>query len=116
MDRDVVLYDNETKAVFDFSTGDYSFDTEAGTFENRFILKIANSSSTGLADIKKETGVSAMGCDEGIYINNVGTAQVDVYSMSGVLLATHVGDGLVRLPKATYIIKVNNLSTKVLVK
>ena len=116
MDRDVVLYDNETKAVFDFSTGDYSFDTEAGTFENRFILKIANSSSTGLADIKKETGVSAMGCDEGIYINNVGTAQVDVYSMSGVLLATHVGDGLVRLPKSTYIIKVNNLSTKVLVK
>lgn len=116
MDCDVVLYDNETKAVFDFSTGDYSFDTEAGTFENRFILKIANSSSTGLADIKKETGVSAMGCDEGIYINNVGTAQVDVYSMSGVLLATHVGDGLVRLPKSTYIIKVNNLSTKVLVK
>ncbi len=116
MDRAIVLYDKETMAEFDFSTGDYSFETEAGTFENRFILKLANSSATGLADIKKETGVSAMGCDDGIYINNVGDAQVDIYSMSGVLLASHVGDGLVRLPKATYIIKVNNLSTKVLVK
>lgn len=116
MDRAVVLYDDEIKAEFDFSTGDYSFDTEAGTYENRFVLKIANGSATGLADIKKETGVSAMGCDEGIYVNNVGTSQVDIYSMSGVLLATHLCDGLVRLPKATYIIKVNNLSTKVLVK
>lgn len=116
MDRFMTLYDCETKTEFDFSNGDYSFDSEAGTFENRFVLKAPAGSSTGLAEIKKEIGVSAMGCADGIYVNNVGSAQVDIYSLSGVLLATHLSDGLVRLPKATYIIKVNNLSTKVLVK
>jgi hypothetical protein len=116
MDRFMTLYDCETKTEFDFSNGDYSFDSEAGTFENRFVLKAPAGSSTGLAEIKKETGVSAMGCADGIYVNNVGSAQVDIYSLSGVLLATHLSDGLVRLPKATYIIKVNNMSTKVLVK
>lgn len=116
MDRFMTLYDCETKTEFDFSNGDYSFDSEAGTFENRFVLKAPAGSSTGLAEIKKEIGVSAMGCADGIYVNNVGSAQVDIYSLSGVLLATHLSDGLVRLPKATYIIKVNNMSTKVLVK
>ena len=57
-----------------------------------------------------------MGDDNGIYINNVGDAQVDIYSVGGVQLATKVQNGFVALPKATYIVKVNKLSTKVMVK
>ena len=116
MDKAVVLYDDVTKTEFDFANGDYSFETEAGTFENRFVLKAPTGAATGLAEIKKQTGVNVMGNDNGIYISNVGDAQIDIYSMGGVLLATKVQNGFVALPKATYIVKVNKLSTKVMVK
>ena len=116
MDKAVVLYDDVTKTEFDFTNGDYSFESEAGTFENRFVLKVPAGAPTGLADIKSETGVSVMADDNGMYINNVGDAQVDIYSVGGVQLATKVQNGFVALPKATYIVKVNKLSTKVMVK
>lgn len=116
MDVLVSLYDNETRTTFDLSNGDYTFESKAGTFESRFTMKLTAASSTSLATIKTETGVSVMGSDDGIYINNVGNAQVDIFSLSGVRLGSSVGDGFVRLPKATYVVKVNDMSTKVLVK
>lgn len=116
MDKNVTLYDDVTKTEFDFTTGDYSFESEAGTFDNRFTLKIPAGASTGLAEIKSQTGVNVMSNADGIQISNVGDAMVDVYSLGGVQLAKGVRDGFISLPKATYIVKVNNLSTKVMVK
>ena len=116
MDKNVTLYDDVTKTEFDFTNGDYSFESEAGTFDNRFTLKIPAGASTGLAEIKSQTGVNVMGNADGIQISNVGDAMVDIYSLAGVQLATGVRDGFVNLPKATYIVKVNNISTKVMVK
>jgi len=116
MDKNVTLYDDVTKTEFDFTNGDYTFESEAGTFDNRFTLKIPAGASTGLAEIKSQTGVNVMGNADGIQISNVGDAMVDIYSLAGVQLATGVRDGFVNLPKATYIVKVNNISTKVMVK
>lgn len=116
MDKNVTLYDDVTKTEFDFTNGDYTFESEAGTFDNRFTLKIPTGASTGLAEIKSQTGVNVMGNADGIQISNVGDAMVDIYSLAGVQLATGVRDGFVKLPKATYIVKVNNISTKVMVK
>ncbi|MBP3247068.1 MAG: leucine-rich repeat domain-containing protein [Prevotella sp.] len=116
MDKNVTLYDDVTKTEFDFTNGDYTFESEAGTFDNRFTLKIPAGASTGLAEIKNQTGVNVMGNADGIQISNVGDAMVDIYSLAGVQLATGVRDGFVNLPKATYIVKVNNISTKVMVK
>lgn len=116
MDKNVTLYDDVTKTEFDFTNGDYTFESEAGTFDNRFTLKIPAGASTGLAEIKSQTGVNVMGNADGIQISNVGDAMVDIYSLAGVQLATGVRDGFVSLPKATYIVKVNNISTKVMVK
>lgn len=116
MDKNVTLYDDVTKTEFDFTNGDYTFESEAGTFDNRFTLKIPTGAATGLAEIKSQTGVNVMGNADGIQISNVGDAMVDIYSLSGVQLATGVRDGFVSLPKATYIVKVNNISTKVMVK
>jgi len=116
MDKNVTLYDDVTKTEFDFTNGDYTFESEAGTFDNRFTLKIPTGAATGLAEIKSQTGVNVMGNADGIQISNVGDAMVDIYSLGGVQLATGVRDGFVNLPKATYIVKVNNISTKVMVK
>lgn len=116
MDKNVTLYDDVTKTEFDFTNGDYTFESEAGTFDNRFTLKIPTGAATGLAEIKNQTGVNVMGNADGIQISNVGDAMVDIYSLAGVQLATGVRDGFVNLPKATYIVKVNNISTKVMVK
>ena len=38
MDMDVVLKDNVTGITFDLKNGEYSFESEAGTFESRFLL------------------------------------------------------------------------------
>ncbi|SEA80202.1 Leucine rich repeat-containing protein [Xylanibacter ruminicola] len=116
MDKNVTLYDDVTKTEFDFTNGDYTFESEAGTFDNRFTLKIPTGAATGLAEIKNQTGVNVMGNADGIQISNVGDAMVDIYSLAGVQLATGVRDGFVSLPRATYIVKVNNISTKVMVK
>ena len=66
--------------------------------------------------MKQQTGVSVMSDAAGIYLSNVGDAEVSIYAMSGTLLAKNVQDGFVPLPKATYIVKVNKLATKLMVK
>ena len=68
------------------------------------------------ASVKQQTGVSVMSDAAGIYLSGVGDAEVSIYAMSGTLLAKNVQDGFVPLPKATYIVKVNKLATKLMVK
>lgn len=142
MDTVVMLYDQVKNETFDLTTGDYAFDTEAGTFENRFVIKASvgggtetgstetgstetgstegsgnsGDEATGIASVKQQTGVSVMSDAAGIYLSNVGDAEVSIYAMSGTLLAKNVQDGFVPLPKATYIVKVNKLATKLMVK
>lgn len=152
MDTVVMLYDQVKNETFDLTTGDYAFDTEAGTFEDRFVIKASvgggtetgsteagstetgstetgstetgstedsgnsGDEATGIASVKQQTGVSVMSDAAGIYLSNVGDAEVSIYAMSGTLLAKNVQDGFVPLPKATYIVKVNKLATKLMVK
>ena len=142
MDTVVTLYDQVKNENFDLTTGDYAFETEAGTFEDRFVIKAnvgggtgtgsteagstetgstegsgtSGDEATGIASVKQQTGVSVMSDAAGIYLSNVGDAEVSIYAMSGTLLAKNVQDGFVPLPKATYIVKVNKLATKLMVK
>ena len=136
LDTVVMLYDQVKDEKFDLTTGDYVFETEAGTFENRFVVlsiiggdtetggitggneesSNPEDEATGVASVKQQTGVSVMSDDAGIYLSNVGDAEVSIYAMSGTLLAKNVQDGFVPLPKATYIVKVNKLATKLMVK
>jgi hypothetical protein len=53
MDADVMLRDNQTGETFDLSNGEYTFTTEAGTFEQRFTLLLANG-ATGIKTAKAE--------------------------------------------------------------
>lgn len=115
MDKPMVLRDLEMGITFDLSNGDYTFTSKAGTNEKRFVLS-ANQSETGIADIMKETGVNIMAVEGGIHISGLNGKTVYIYDLSGAAVATQTTDGTAAVKTGTYVIKVDSLSTKLLVK
>lgn len=115
MDQPMLLQDNQTGATFDLTEGDYQFASNAGTFENRFVL-VPSRGTTGIADIVKKTGINIMPTDAGINLNGVDGKKVNIYAADGTMLASRTFDGMLNLMKGVYIVKIDNLSTKVMVK
>ena len=115
MDQPVLLKDNLMNITYDLSNGDYSFSSEAGTFENRFMLLI-DGGATGIADIAKEAGVNIMPSANGINLTGVDGKTVNVYSLSGALFATRTENGFLNLSKGVYIVEVGKMKAKVMVK
>lgn len=115
MDQPMLLQDNQTGATFDLTEGDYQFASNAGTFENRFVL-VPSRGITGIADIVKKTGINIMPTDAGINLNGVNGKKVTIYAADGTMLASRTFDGMLNLMKGVYIVKIDNLSTKVMVK
>lgn len=115
MDQPMLLQDNQTGATYDLTEGDYQFASNAGTFENRFVL-VPSRGITGIADIVKKTGINIMPTDAGINLNGVNGKKVTIYAADGTMLASRTFDGMLNLMKGVYIVKIDNLSTKVMVK
>ena len=115
MDQPMLLQDNLTGATYDLTEGDYQFASNAGTFENRFVL-VPSRGTTGIADIVKKTGINIMPTDAGINLNGVNGKKVTIYAADGTMLASRTFDGMLNLMKGVYIVKIDNLSTKVMVK
>lgn len=115
MDQPVLLKDNLMNIIYDLSNGDYSFSSEAGTFDNRFMLLI-DGGATGIADIAKEAGVNIMPSVNGINLTGVDGKTVNVYSLSGALFATRTENGFLNLSKGVYIVEVGKMKAKVMVK
>lgn len=115
MDQPVLLKDNLMNITYDLSNGDYSFSSEAGTFDNRFMLLI-NGGATGIADIAKEAGVNIMPSTNGINLTGVDGKTVNVYSLSGALFATRTENGFLNLSKGVYLVEVGKMKAKVMVK
>lgn len=115
MDQPMLLQDKQTGATYDLTEGDYQFASNAGTFENRFVL-VPSRGTTGIADIVKKTGINIMPTDAGINLNGVNGKKVTIYAADGTMLASRTFDGMLNLMKGVYIVKIDNLSTKVMVK
>lgn len=115
MDQPMLLKDNVAGITIDLTNGDYEFTSEAGTFNKRFLLT-PNSSVTSIADVVKKTGVNILPTEEGIQINGCNGKNVDVYNLNGAQVASSNSDGMLRLSAGVYIVKVNGMSTKVMVK
>ena len=115
MDQPMLLQDNQTGATYDLTEGDYQFASNARTFENRFVL-VPSRGTTGIADIVKKTGINIMPTDAGINLNGVDGKKVTIYAADGTMLASRTFDGMLNLMKGVYIVKIDNLSTKVMVK
>ena len=115
MDKPMLLRDMETGITFDLANGGYEFKTEAGTFNNRFML-VENTQATGLADIKTKLGVSIMSTLGGLEINGLNGTSTSIYTTDGKLMKELDSDGFVNLKSGIYVVKVGEMKTKVLVK
>lgn len=115
MDSPMLLKDNLTDAIVDLSTSDYHFTSEAGTFNGRFTL-IPNKSTTGIADFAKNTGVSIIPTEGGINFSGVEGKHVSIYSLNGFEIGSTQSSGIINLGQGIYVVKMDNISTKVVVK
>ncbi len=112
MDMPMKLRDLETGTVVSLTDKDYSFDSKAGTFDDRFMLEIDNS-ATGIAQLNKETGASVISAGNGLYVSGLNGTQATIYNTSGAIVAQNVGNGFTPLATGIYIVKVNGKSAKV---
>ena len=112
MDMPMKLRDLETGTVVSLTDKDYTFESKAGTFDDRFMLEIDNS-ATGIAQLNKETGASVISAGNGLYVSGLNGTQATIYNTSGAIVAQNVGNGFTPLATGIYIVKVNGKSAKV---
>ena len=94
MDMPVLLYDKQMNVWHNLSVGGYVFSTEAGSFDDRFVLTV-DGSTTAISNV----------------YNN--SQPVDVYSLGGIRVSTKGTEGLT---SGTYVVKQGSANTKVIVK
>ena len=115
MDRQVLLRDNDLQITFDLTQGDYHFTSDAGEFDIRFMLLIDNS-TTGIGDIVTTTGINVKPTDSGLNISNLQGKTLHVYALNGALYATRTQDGFLGLAKGVYLVEVEGLKAKFMVR
>lgn len=115
MDLPMMLVDTKTGLTFDLSLGSYEFQTEAGTFNQRFILRPTNE-ATGIQKLTAQTGVAIGTHDGGLSIGGAEGKNVSIFNTNGAQMAQQSGNGFVSLPKGLYIVTVNGQSAKIYVK
>ena len=111
----MVLVDTQLGTTFDLSLGTYEFETAAGTFDNRFMLRMSGD-ATAINDITKKTGVCIGTQDGGIAIGGAEGKTVNVFTTGGAQAAQHSGNGYIALKSGVYIVSVDGVSAKVRVK
>ena len=111
-DAEVEIYDNVAKSKVDFTFGDYSFQSQAGTFNDRFVVYKTSGGVTKVDNGFRLDGMTVKTIDGGIVIEGNLNGKVQVYSESGMLLAEPRQAGRVDLGDGVYIIKVGDKSIK----
>ena len=111
-DVEMLLVDHQEGITHNLGTGAYTFSSGAGTFDNRFTLKV-NGEETGITELKEKTGID-LTVDGELCINGAADeVKTSVYQLNGVLAGTIQGSGSLRLPKGIYAVKVGLLTLKV---
>ncbi len=112
MDVHMVLYDRMTGKEFNLANGAYEFTTAAGTFNDRFVLRLSSEASA-IRNLTKQTGVAISTTDGSLTIAGAEGKTVEVYTVGGSLISRQTGNGTVGLTPGVYVVKVNGVSTKV---
>jgi len=115
MDQPMMLVDTQMGTTFDLSLGTYDFDTQAGTFDGRFLLRAAGD-KTGLTNLRKQTGAVIGTQQGGIAIGGAEGKTINVYTVGGAQTAQHIGNGFIALKSGVYVVSVDGTSAKVSVK
>lgn len=115
MDTQMILKDKLLGKEHDFATeGDYTFMTEAGTFNSRFTLMVKGGEATAIEGVTEDVKVDAV--DGGVAVSGSGNALVKVYNAGGAVVASQNGDGTINLPTGTYVVSVGGQNIKVTLK
>ena len=115
MDMPLILVDTKENCTFDLSLGSYEFETTAGTFNTRFMLRPGDV-ATAINNLTAKTGVCIGTQDGGIAIGGAEGKAIDVYTTGGALAASHTGNGFIALKSGMYVVSVDGVSAKVSVK
>jgi len=115
MDLPMMLIDTQLGVTFDLSLGTYDFETAAGTFDGRFLLR-PSGEATAINNLTAKTGVCFGTQDGGIAIGGAEGKTVNVYTTGGALAAQHSGNGFIALKSGIYVVSVDGVSAKVSVK
>ncbi len=115
MDMPMVLVDTKLNTTFDLSLGTYDFDTAAGSFNDRFLLRPSDE-ATAINAMTRKTGVCIGKQDGGIAIGGAEGKTINVYTTSAAQSAQHDGNGFIALKRGVYVVSVDGVSAKVRVK
>lgn len=115
MDADVVIYDKVMGWDVDLSNGGYMFDTKAGTFNDRFVVRMTGG-VTAVDGSVTLSNVTIKPVEGGISIDTANMQEIQIYHTNGALAAIHNGSGIVPMIGGTYLVKVNDRNIKVTVK
>lgn len=115
MDMPMMLVDTKLGITFDLSVGTYDFETQAGTFNDRFMLCLSGE-ATAIKTMKEKTGVLFGTQDGGIAIGGAEGKTVSIYTTGGAMAAQHSGNGFIALKSGVYVVNVDGVTAKVRVK
>ena len=114
-DAEIEIYDNVAQAVVDFTFGDYTFESAAGTYNDRFVVR----KTGGVTAIKngfRLDGLTVTATNGGLDIEGRMAGKVSVYTESGMLIAEPAQTGRLELADGVYIIKVEGSGYKIVVE
>ena len=111
-DAEIEIYDNVAQAVVDFTFGDYTFESKAGTFNDRFVVR-RTGGVTAVEGGFRLDGLTVVAIDGGIDIEGQLKGKVSVYSESGMLIAEPAQAGRLELADGVYIVKIGERSVKI---
>lgn len=114
-DADAVIYDKVMGWDVDLSNGGYMFDTKAGTFNDRFVVRMTGG-VTAVDGSVTLSDVTIKPVEGGISIDTANMQEIQIYHTNGALAAIHNGSGIVPMISGTYLVKVNDRNIKVTVK
>lgn len=117
-DVNVMLYDKVADKAHYFTNGDYTFTTNAGTFNNRFqVIKTGNNDDATAINGVCTAGDAVIDAVDGmVTISNANGLQTTVAGVNGATVGSITGNGSLKVVPGVYVVTVGNNSKKVMVK
>lgn len=112
MDTTFYLLDRKMNITHDFSTGAYTFSSDAGIQSNRFALVRQYEVPTDTENLTDDIKIDVT--NNGLFIH--GTADIQVYNMSGIIVAEGEHTGALPLPTGVYMVLANGNTTKCVIR
>ncbi|MBO4561060.1 MAG: leucine-rich repeat domain-containing protein [Bacteroidaceae bacterium] len=110
-DAEIEIYDNVAQAVVDFTFGDYMFESKAGTFNDRFVVRKTGGVTSVEGGFRLD-GLTVTATNGGLDIEGKMIGKVSVYNEAGMLLAEPAQTGRIELSDGVYIVKIGERSIK----